>query len=245
MTLERVGLLAVDSSRTRAYLARLEPDDLVPGYMVFLAGAPGTTPPTLPSVPYFDNTTPAVETIRRLGVPCRTLETLDVNAAEVVEAVRDAPVEVFVYSGPGGAILRADLLAAGKRFLHVHPGMLPRYRGSTTVYYSLLEEGSCGASALFLDERIDTGPLLAVRAYPAPEDRSTIDHGYDPHIRADLLARVLAGYRSSGAFSTASQPAGGETYFVMHPVLRHVAVLSRRSPSPAGRFDSTLDASRR
>jgi methionyl-tRNA formyltransferase len=180
-------------------------------------------------VTYFDNETPALERLGALGIPTTVLETTDVNAVEVVEAARAADVDVLVYSGPGGAILRADLLGTGKRFLHVHPGALPGFRGSTTVYYSLLAEGTCAASALFLDERIDTGPMLATAAYPPPEDRSTIDYGYDPYIRADLLVRVLRDYVERGSFEPRPQPAGpGETYYIMHPVLRHVAVLSRR-----------------
>lgn len=225
--LTRVGLFAVDSSRTRAYLEALARADLVPAHAIVLGGAEGE-PSHLPAVPYFDNTRPARETLQRLGVSVEFAEGTDVNAPHVIEAVQRAPVDVFIYSGPGGAILRAPLLNTGKAFLHVHPGLVPQFRGSTTVYYSLLETGKCGASAMLLNEKIDEGPVLAVREYDAPQDRATLDHGYDPFIRADLLVRVLARYAVDGVFDRVAQEAGDdEPYYIMHPVLRHVVVLSR------------------
>lgn len=232
MSPARVGMLAVDSSRTRAYLAALSRHNLELSCAVYLTGGPGAKGPTCPAVPYFDNLTPALDTLRRMGVACSVLDTGDVNSPGVVEAVRASPADVLIYSGAGGAILRDEILDAGVRFLHVHAGVLPRYRGSTTVYYSLLAEGNCGASALFLDREIDTGPVLATRTYPPPEDRTTIDYGYDPYIRSDLLASVLKEYSATGGFRTVAQNAdSGETYYIMHPVLRHTAVLSSRSGS--------------
>jgi methionyl-tRNA formyltransferase len=223
--LDRIGMLAVDSSRARAYVDAMAKASLLPEHAILIdspTGARGKTPP----VPYFDNETPVAERLRELGVPVREVAEESVNAPAVVEAVSEAPGEVLVYAGPGGQILRAELLDAGKRFLHVHSGLLPDFRGSTTIYYSLLERGDCGASALFLEASIDAGPVVATATYPAPEDRTTIDHGYDPFIRADLLLRVLGEYAVSGAFPEHRQPADrGETYYVMHPVLRHIAIL--------------------
>ena len=43
-----------------------------------------------------------------------------------------------------------DSLNIEKKFLHVHGGYLPDYKGSTTNYYSLINENTIGASAIFL-----------------------------------------------------------------------------------------------
>jgi len=229
MTLQRIGLIAVDSSRTRAYLAALAQNNLLPAHVIYLTGGPDKKIGSFPAVPYFDNLTPVLDTIRKLALPCVILNTGDVNSHDVVSAVEDSPVEVFIYSGSGGAILRQDILNAGKRFLHIHPGLVPRFRGSTTIYYSLLVEGNCGASAIFLDEKIDTGPVLATRTYAPPADRTTLDHGYDPYIRSDLLIRVLKDYQKTGEFQTRSQSdETGENFYIMHPVLRHITILSNR-----------------
>lgn len=238
MKLSSVGLLGVDSSRTRAYLDALRTNDLVLEKSILLAPNPESAGSSFPAVPYFDNETPALESLHRMNVPTVELQTHQVNDRETIDAVRDAKLDVLIYSGPGGVIVGRELLNSGSRLLHVHPGVVPQYRGSTTVYYSLLNDGCCGASAIFLDEQIDCGPVLATREYPAPEDRKSIDYGYDPFIRADLLIHVLTRYAQTGSFLPPQQSTeftqgaefalDQETYFVMHPVLRHIAVLSRK-----------------
>lgn len=226
MSLRGVGLLGVDSSRTRAYLDAMRKQDILPSFVIFLAGPEKKD---LPEVPYFDNRTPALDVIKSLGVPHVVINTDNVNDPQVIEAVADCDVSVLVYSGPGGAILGKDILNAGKRFLHVHPGLVPQYRGSTTIYYSLLQENNCGASAIFLDETIDTGAIIATQTYPEPQDRALIDYGYDPYIRSDLLIRVLSEYQEVGEFVARPQSDDpGETYYIMHPVLRHIAVLAHK-----------------
>jgi len=225
MRLSDIGMLAVDSGRTRAYLHALTKNNLLPAQVIFLNSASATAK-KFPEVPYFDNATPALETIKRLGISCEVVDTEDINSAPVAAAVRSSPTRILIFSGPGGAIVRQELLDSGKRFLHIHPGLVPEFRGSTTIYYSLLMTGECGASAIFLDKEIDTGPLIAQVAFPPPADRRLIDYGYDPFIRSELLARVLAEYAEKGRLELQQQPTGGETYYIMHPVLRHITILS-------------------
>ena len=171
-----------------------------------------------------------LELLQEYCIPHQRLPTLDPNAASVVAAIRQLPQSILVYSGPGGVILRKDILSTGKRFLHVHSGILPYFRGSTTVYYALLEEGRCGATAFFFDEKIDTGPVIRTRAFPPPEDRTSLDLFYDPLIRSQLLVDVLRDYAATGKMPVEPQdPEAGETYFVIHPVLKHIAILAGES----------------
>lgn len=242
-------MLAVDSNRTRLYLLQMARAQVLPAHVLLLTAATVATHEQRASAivrtPIPDDagddvrhflSEPVPALLDQLRVPFRQVGTLDPNADVVVSAVGDRSERVIVYSGPGGAILKRPLLATGRRFLHVHPGILPAFRGSTTVYYSLLEEGNCGATALFLDEHIDTGPVVRTRRFAPPADRTTIDLFYDPWMRSVLLAEVLQTYASTGAFPEERQPAdGGETYFVIHPVLKHIAILgpSREDPCAA------------
>ena len=79
MTLTGVGLMAVDSSRTRAYLAALKKAGLTPAHAIYLNGGPEKPEPDLPVVSYFDNTVPALELLQDMGVPTKILDTGDVN----------------------------------------------------------------------------------------------------------------------------------------------------------------------
>jgi methionyl-tRNA formyltransferase len=154
------------------------------------------------------------------------VETLDPNDDAVVAAVAELDQDLLVYSGPGGVILDAPVLTAGPRFLHCHAGRLPDYRGSTTVYYSLLDEGTCSVTAFIMTETLDGGPIVAQQTYPPPADPETLDLYYDPWIRAQLLADVLSEYRARGELDERPQRSDeGETYFIVHPVLKHLALL--------------------
>jgi methionyl-tRNA formyltransferase len=133
---------------------------------------------------------------------------------------------LVVFSGFGGEILKKDLLDSGAPLLHLHAGRLPDYRGSTTVYYSYIRERRLGVSALFLRERIDQGPVIARKWYPPPPPGMELDYLYDSAIRADLLVQVMTEWARYGKFRRLirQSPNEGTVYYVIHPLLKHVAL---------------------
>lgn len=150
---------------------------------------------------------------------------IDVNSKEVLDILRKRPERYFIYSGPAGVILKKKIFELGKKFIHIHPGRLPDYRGSTTVYYQILSRDKCSVSAIFLSEKLDTGPIIAVKDFDFCKNLD-IDYEYDPVIRSELLVNVLKLYAKTGHFAAEPQGYGlGETYYIMHPVLRHIARL--------------------
>jgi len=239
-------MLAAPSNRSRIYLDMLERRGMFPAAVIVLedpstetaeqrrrAASDGEA--SLPEDPDLDATRSVLDRVSEVGVPHRRIETLNPNDEAVVDAVADLDHSLVVYSGPGGVILDGALLTAGPRFLHAHAGTLPEYRGSTTVYYSLLQEGRCGATAFIMNENIDEGPVVGSETYPPPTDPETLDLYYDPWIRARLLVDVLAEYRRTGTLSERPQDAdSGETYFIVHPVLKHLAILRLGDESADG-----------
>lgn len=169
-----------------------------------------------------------------------SIEQIDAdNVADLVvlEVLRRHAGKLVIYAGAGGQLVPAPLLAISP-FLHIHSGFLPDYRGSTTLYYSLLEESRCACTALLLDSSIDTGAIVSRRHYPAPSAQLNVDHCYDGAIRADLLLRVMRSYLRHGVLPQAkSQVAQGRTYYVIHPLLKHLALLSL---SPASQSKAIL-----
>ena len=141
---------------------------------------------------------------------------------EMLEAQRP---ELVVYSGYAGQLVPKVLLQHYP-VLHVHSGWLPDYRGSTTLYYQVIEQRVCAASALLLDERIDTGPVLARKQYPLPPPGVDIDYLYDNMIRADLLVAVLTQWRAGVSLPRMSQQTDSPPYFIIHPLLKHMALLA-------------------
>ena len=247
MLLNDIGLIAADTSRSRAYIQALARNELLPNYVLVLEHASDKRLPgqldkfqlnretervaetdACWSEAYFDPARPIKVLLDELGVPYEVSMSKDINDPSVVEAIARRPESTFIYSGFGGALLREDVLATGKHFLHVHGGYLPDFKGSTTNYYSLLVENTLGASAIFLSEEIDSGPILLRRKFPPPANRQAIDHIYDSAARAKVLIEALQNYLKDGGWKfELSDNMGGEIYYIIHPVLKHIAILDK------------------
>lgn len=240
-TVQNVGILAATSNRSRIYLDLFERSGTLPEFALLLEDPSVETAEKLrretenttthdsplPEDPHLRTDRSVHEHLADTSVRCRHLETLDPNDERVISAVEELDIEILVYSGPGGVILQDELLSTGPRFLHAHAGILPEYRGSTTVYYSLINEGLCGVTTFFMTESLDEGPIISRRTFPPPEDPRTLDLVYDPWIRARVLVEDLSRYRENGELHSEPQPSTeGETYFIIHPLLKHVSHLT-------------------
>lgn len=110
-----------------------------------------------------------------------------------------------------------------------HSGDLPAYRGSTTLYYSWLLEGKCSVSAIAMSGRIDGGGILLKRDFPLPPPDLDPDY-YDCMIRAETLGSVLDQIRAGEDLRPSDNSvAAGRDFYVIHPLLKHIARLSRRT----------------
>lgn len=251
MPLTDIGMIAGDTSRSRAYLQALARNKLLPNYVLVLEQAseiplPGQLDMSQSnrevervieteecwSEAHFDSTLPIKVLLSELGIPYEVSTSKDINEPSVISAIGRRTEKVFIYSGFGGALLRKDVLSLGKHFLHVHGGYLPDYKGSTTNYYSLIVENTLGASAIFLSEEIDCGPVLLRRKFPPPTNRQAIDHIFDAGARAKVLVETLQRFLMRGGWEF-ELPAntGGETYYIIHPVLKHIAILDKSKDS--------------
>jgi len=224
--LSDVAMVAADTSRTRVYLAALIKNDVLPSFVIVLENREGSLLPgqTLTN----GNTISELEEILAAAhILYVRAPSKDINDPGVINEILGRPETVFVYSGYGGVLVGKNVLATGKRFLHVHGGYLPDFKGSTTNYFSLLAENSMGASAIFLTEQIDSGPVICRRKFPPPAKREHIDHLVDSELRAEVLIETLRNFQRTGEWSyDLEENSGGETYYVIHPLLKHISILS-------------------
>ncbi len=168
------------------------------------------------------------ESALRENIPCTIIDTSNIHKEEVIKTIKDKSESTFIYSGFGGVILKKKLFDTGKKFLHVHGGFLPKYKGSTTNYYSLIEDNSMGASAIILNEKIDSGPLIYRKTFLPPKDRKNIDHIYDSAVRSIVLIKTIKLYLKNRDFTfKKTESDEGELYFIIHPVLKHIAILAK------------------
>lgn len=241
--LDGIGIIAAPTFRSRAYLQMLERLELRPDVVVHLSAPEDTwtgddhvelalNPQSPPFI--FQPGRTARATAAANDWNTLELDGKDINAPAAVTAIASLRSSVLVYSGMPKALLRQPLLDTGKRFLHVHGGYVPAYRGATGFYYGLLEQGKLGVSAIWLDEGVDTGPIIA-RDWYSPINGIDIDLIMDPVIRADMLGHILQYYLDFGAFPSTPQSGPSENFFIIHPVLKHLAL--RRAGLV---FDSTV-----
>ena len=215
-------MVAADTTRTKYYIQELVKNELLPNYVLILLNDSGL----LPGQKEAQSENELVGLVEGLNVQYDTVYNSDINSNEIVELIEDRKEKVFIFSGYGGALLKESILNTGKRFLHVHGGYLPDYKGSTTNYYSLIDENTIGASSIFLTKEIDCGPVLLRKKFLPPKDRAEIDHIYDSKARSEVLIETLKKYVKSGYWEfELENNKGGETFYIIHPVLKHLAIL--------------------
>lgn len=232
-----LGLIGADNARTRAYVQLLSAE----GYRLHTCYIMAEDPSLLEKAAagyvraeappaYFQPEEPILFTLREASIPYVLISTGSINREDTIEIIQAAEESHLIYSGFGGEIIKKTVFNTGKTFIHVHSGILPQYRGSTTIYYSLLQEGTCGASAIIMTPGLDNGDVIADALFHMPPKGISIDYIYDPFIRAKVLIKAVDSYVKHGAFIGRTQDEQKEvTYFIAHPVLRHIVGLMQDS----------------
>jgi len=238
------SMLLVNNNRSKAYLQNLISSGFIPKKIILLDGGGTEFPEHTENDKIissntkqkfirrssdlnmsFDEKKHVLSTIRSSRIKYIIFNTLDINTQEVVDEVAKVPTEYIVYSGPGGAILKYDILSQGKKFIHVHPGWLPRYRGSTTIYYSMLTSSEVGASVILFEEGIDEGPILYRNKYEIKELDIDFDYALDPLVRA----KTLVDFFKQGEMNFIKQDTNKDssTFYIVHPFIKHASLLRR------------------
>jgi methionyl-tRNA formyltransferase len=216
-------MVAADTTRTKYYLRELIRNKFFPTYVLLLLNY---NEKLLPGQDSGESERELVELLKNAGIEYDISPNSDINSNEVLTIISNRVELVFIFSGFGGVLLGDDILSSGKKFLHIHGGYLPDYKGSTTNYYSLINENTIGASSMFLTKEIDCGPVLLRKKFSPPKNRTEIDHIYDSEARAKVLIKTLEYYVESGSFNfELENNKGGETFYIIHPVLKHLSIL--------------------
>ena len=104
--------------------------------------------------------------------PVRAVAPGGCNDAHEIEAMGAARPDVVLVFGTG--LLKRPLLARfPDRVLNIHLGLSPYYRGAGTNFWPLVngEPEYCGATVHFMDEGVDSGPIIEhVRPEIEPRD---------------------------------------------------------------------------
>lgn len=156
----------------------------------------------------------------------------DEKLASLVSSIKE---EYVIFCG--GGILKSNMFKTGKKFIHVHPGVVPSIKGADCLLWSVLERKRIGMSAFFMNEGIDTGDILITKEYDLPKinvsDKSKLNYEHIPHIlinhldpsyRADALISCFKTNTNPSKWAYAKQdPEQGKYFHFMHKSLAQVA----------------------
>lgn len=165
-----------------------------------------------------------IETLEKNDIEYVLVKAASINDQKVIEVLKKTYPKYFVFGG--GGILRKPILNIGKIFIHIHPGMVPFFKGSYCIEWSTLCGAKCAASAFYMCEKIDEGDVIARREFEYPElENNNIAPLFSSNIRSELLIEVVKHFVDTGVFITHKQdPSEGETYYKMHPALMNLVL---------------------
>lgn len=143
-----------------------------------------------------------------------------VNSEECLELMRRlAPDVIKIVTCE---IIRQPFLRIPKvGVLNTHAAMLPKYRGVDTPQWAVLEGGEVGVVEHFVDEKIDTGPLISARTLPLRRGDTVSSVLYRNHHenKWQTATDALLALRDGTAKPRLQRPEDGRQYYKMHPHL--------------------------
>lgn len=121
--------------------------------------------------------------------------------ADFLAQLRQLRADLFVVVSYG-KILPAEVInLPPHKTLNVHFSLLPKYRGASPIQYALLNgESQTGTSIFVLDEKMDTGPIVAQKAVAVEADDNFVTLSQRlAYLSAQLLMDTLPKYVSGEA----------------------------------------------
>jgi len=119
------------------------------------------------------------------------------RSAEVAEFVAEGSPDL-IWITDYRYLLPAPVLGLARQgAVNLHPSLLPKYRGRAPINWAILHgETRLGLTAHFVDEGMDTGDIIAQRAYALDQSEdvgTALDRLYP--LYEEITAEVLAAFR--------------------------------------------------
>jgi methionyl-tRNA formyltransferase len=156
-------------------------------------------------------------------------KTNDINDRKIERFILNSKINNFIFSGYSGEIIKSKILL--KNIIHAHPGDLPRYKGSTTIYYSILMEKKIFCTVFKMSKKIDEGKILFKKRFSIPKNKYLIENNYDAKIRARTLFAFLKKknlrgklIRKTKKFKFLNANNTRYYYYIAHPIVRQIVI---------------------
>ncbi|MCP8618003.1 phosphoribosylglycinamide formyltransferase [Salirhabdus salicampi] len=148
---------------------------------------------------------------KQAGIPTfvfspKQYESKEQFESEIVQKLHVAGVQFIALAGYMRLIGKTLLEEYKQRIVNIHPSLLPKFPGKDAVGQALQKGVSeTGATVHYVDEGMDTGPIIAQQSVPIPpnSDRDDVqaiiqqvEHQLYPQVLHELCKKVMEGAKS-------------------------------------------------
>lgn len=150
---------------------------------------------------------------------------------ELIDNFAKSNLKYFIFAGNYGQILPKEFFLLKKKIIHVHPGDLPYFKGSTTHYYEYLKKNTITYTSIFLNKYLDSGKILIKNKYdPNKINLLKLDNYFDPFFRAQTLLKTLRFLTENKHIKKIKKNKKlYRNYYVIHPLLKYLAILKSKT----------------
>jgi phosphoribosylglycinamide formyltransferase-1 len=118
---------------------------------------------------------PGLSRARALGLPCGSLPSAGVERAifdeQVAKLLKEKGVDLVCLAGYMRLLSGGFVAQFPQRILNIHPSLLPAFPGLDAQYQALAHGVKLtGCTVHFVDENLDSGPILLQSAVPVLDD---------------------------------------------------------------------------
>lgn len=128
----------------------------------------------------------------------------------------------FIYSGYPGEIITRNELLQKKNIFHCHAGFLPFFKGSTTIYYSILYYNKIYCSILKLNKSIDQGKIFYIKKFLIPKNLLILEKNFDSYIRAKTFVDFICNKNLKKNYNNKTY--NNSNYYIAHPFIRSMVI---------------------
>ena len=151
-------------------------------------------------------------------IKVKFLNTRDINCSRAINYILNSKINTFIYSGYASQIIKNIKLLKSKKFVHAHPGKIPEFKGSTTIFYSILKNKSVYCSVFRMNKVLDSGKIILIKKFKIKyKDLNNFDY-FDHYIRIKTIIKALKNnlkYRKKRKINKKFID-----YHVAHPIIR-------------------------
>ncbi len=156
----------------------------------------------------------------KIKCPLILFKTNDVNSINLGRKSKFFRSDINIISTYPGEIINKPSLIK-KKLLHCHSGDLPKFKGSTTIYYTIIQKQKICVSIIEINKNIDTGKIIYKKYFPYPKNFREIEKNFDNKIRALALVDYL---KINKKYKHQITKKNYLPYYIAHPMIRQIVL---------------------